>query len=336
MHALFRNVLEFLRIPKRQEKFASFFFYVSLSCIIALFILLSIFSIPHAYAAFPIIAQDTFHRNDQPYWGTASDQQQWQADAYNLYYFSIKGNKGQEQLPASDSNTYSAIIGPPVTDAEVVVSGYMDNSYYISSFGPVIRFRDASNFYKLFLGSGFQTGNLGQGPYLMLIKIVNGKKSLLSYVNYNAVLGTDYSLKFQVIGSQLSGKVWKTGTTEPNGWMVSATDTLLTSGCVGLRPLANNPSIMHFTSFIASGLVTNTPNLICTIPPPPTFTPTLTPTKAPVATNTPVPTLTPTKAPVATNTPIPTAQPTLPGGGGSSGGPMRSCPSGWYFVHHSI
>jgi hypothetical protein len=41
------------------------------------------------------VAEDTFQRADQPFWGTASDGQRWMGDAQISQSFSIAGGAGQ-------------------------------------------------------------------------------------------------------------------------------------------------------------------------------------------------------------------------------------------------
>ncbi len=66
------------------------------------------------------LAQDTFQRANQTHWGKASDNQTWGGDANNSNVFSISGNMGT----VSNGNTsYSAVLGPVSTDAQVLFSG---------------------------------------------------------------------------------------------------------------------------------------------------------------------------------------------------------------------
>ena len=45
--------------------------------------------------AVTILAQDSFKRADQVFWGTATDGRQWIGDANSIEVFSIVGNAGQ-------------------------------------------------------------------------------------------------------------------------------------------------------------------------------------------------------------------------------------------------
>jgi hypothetical protein len=42
------------------------------------------------------------------------------------------------------------------------------------------------------------------------------------------------------VGSTLTANVWASSGTEPSGWMITTTDTGLTSGYCGLRILVNS------------------------------------------------------------------------------------------------
>ena len=67
------------------------------------------------------LAQDTFQRPNQAHWGTASDGLTWGGDANTMSAFSIVNNSGQVSNTAT---TYSAILGPLATNAEVLFSWF--------------------------------------------------------------------------------------------------------------------------------------------------------------------------------------------------------------------
>ncbi|MBC7265227.1 MAG: right-handed parallel beta-helix repeat-containing protein [Chloroflexi bacterium] len=55
-----------------------------------------------------------------------------------------------------------------------------------------------------------------------------------SYIEPASFNVADTTVKFAVFGNTLVGKVWTTGTTEPDHWMIKATDTSYTSGVGGV------------------------------------------------------------------------------------------------------
>ncbi|HSW87687.1 MAG TPA: SdrD B-like domain-containing protein, partial [Candidatus Saccharimonadales bacterium] len=233
------------------------------SCII-LFAIVTLFLkkvfVTQTYAALTqqIVAQDTYTRANQTFWGTASDGQTYLGtDANLLNIFTINGNRGQVVGDGS-GNTYNAIFGPTVTDAQVIATGIMNTTYQDSNFGPTIRWNDTNNFYKVFIGSAdkpeFGWAYFTTGTYVLLIKRVGSTYTVLDYTPMTLNPGTSYTIKFEAIGSTLQGKAWQTGSAEPAAWMVSATDTSFTSGRVGLRTVDNNGAVARMSSFIAYSL----------------------------------------------------------------------------------
>ena len=181
------------------------------------------------------LAQDTFQRANQKYWGKASDGQTWSGDANSSSAFSISGNVGQI---SNGNNSYSAILGPVSTNAQVVFSGSISN-FSNMNFGSVLRWKDGNNWYKVYI----------DGSDLVLQKKVNGNTSILGQVSFSAKAGTSYTLRFSASGTTLSARVWQTNQTEPANWMVSATDSSFQSGYCGLRMLDQSGAIVTYTSF---------------------------------------------------------------------------------------
>ena len=209
----------------------------------------------------PIVAQDTFQRSNQPSWGTASDGNIWGADANNNTAFSISNNAGQ--VANGGSSALSATLGPAVTDAKVVFTGSI-SAFGNSNLGAVLRFTDTNNWYKAYI----------DGSNLVLQKKVNGAVSTLVCASFTASANTNYSLRFQVVGSNLSAKVWPTGTSEPSSWMVTATDSSFASGYSGLRMQTPSGVSATYTSFTAYTLISGTPTSSPTSTPTPTPSPT--------------------------------------------------------------
>jgi hypothetical protein len=191
-------------------------------------------------AAVPVpLAQDTFHRPDQPLWGTASDGHRWEQDAATLPDFSIAGQSGQIYRRAQGQSFYTAILGPIITDAEVIVRGTL-SQFNGSHIGAVLRWTDNNHYYKAYI----------DGNRLNILKRSSPRTNpVLAFIPFPAQANTSYTLRFRVIGATLQAKAWQTGSTEPAHWMVSAADTLFTSGRAGLRPLLNQYVTLQVTSF---------------------------------------------------------------------------------------
>jgi hypothetical protein len=184
------------------------------------------------------LGQDTFKRPNQAHWGIASDGQTWGGDANTNSVFSIVNNSGQV---SNATTSYSAVLGPVSTNAEVVFSGSL-SSYSNNNLGAVLRWTDTNNWYKAYI----------DGVNLVVQKKVAGTTTVLGTASFAATAGTSYTLRFRVVGSTLYARVWQTGTTEPAAWMVTVTDSTFASGYCGLRMLAQNSATASYTSFLAT------------------------------------------------------------------------------------
>jgi len=187
--------------------------------------------------ALSVLAQDTFQRADQRFWGTASDGLRWGADANSSPSFAIAGHRG---VIANGQSAFEATLGPQVSDADVVFSGVV--SRYgpgTSNMGALLRWSDANDWYKAYI----------DGAQLVLLKEVAGKITVLDNVAFPAQSGTAYTLRFRAVGPMLMAKVWQAGQTEPAAWMVSVTDTALTTGFGGVRVVILDGATAYITMF---------------------------------------------------------------------------------------
>lgn len=185
-----------------------------------------------------ILAQDTFKRANQIFWGTATDGRQWIGDANSIEVFSIAGSAGQIDHA---QGTFNAILGPATTNSEVVFSGIVnqfDQGGKVN-MGAVLRWTDANNWYKALI----------DGSKLQILRRVNGKTTSLGSVPFSAQGGTSYALRFRVVGAALFVKSWQSNQPEPNTWMLTVMDTMLLKGFGGLRFLMLNGSAIKVTSF---------------------------------------------------------------------------------------
>jgi hypothetical protein len=204
-----------------------------------------------------VLGTDTFQRANQSHWGTASDGQTWSGDANSQSAFSISGNAGL--VSNTGSTTYSAVLGPMASNAEVYATGSL-STFSNSNFGDVLRWTNGNNWYKGYIN----------GSSLIIQKKVAGTTTTLASVPFAAAAGTLYSIHFRVMGSTLTANAWAASGLEPGGWMVTASDSTLTTGFCGMRFLTQS-GVATVTSFMAdvpggSGTPTPTPT--------PTSTPT--------------------------------------------------------------
>ena len=187
-----------------------------------------------------ILAQDTFQRANQVSWGISSDRLAWGADAKSSQSFAIVNHTGQV---TNGNGVYDAIIGPVAVNSEVVFSGSLTN-YTSSSLGAVLRWKDANNLYKVFLGGG----------QLILLKKVAGVVTELKTVAFPVKDGASYTFRCRAVGQLLLAGVWPTGQVEPQTWMLTVTDKDLQSGYDGMRLVVQNGTTATITSFTETGL----------------------------------------------------------------------------------
>jgi streptogramin lyase len=218
------------------------------------------------------LATDTFQRAKQSHWGTASDGHTWGGDANSQNVFSISGNTGL--VSNTGSASYSAVLGPQATNAEVYATGSI-SSFSNSNFGDVLRWTNGNNWYKAYIN----------GSNLIIQKKVSGTTTTLVSAPFVATAGSSYTVHFRAVGSTLTANVWAASGSEPSGWMATASDSTLTSGYCGMRFLTQSgtATVTSFQANVLGGSGTSTP----------TPTPTSTPTPTPTSTSTPTPTPTP-------------------------------------------
>lgn len=185
-----------------------------------------------------ILAQDTFKRANQVFWGTATDGRQWTGDANSIEVFSMLGNAGQIDHA---QGTFNAILGPVTTNAEVVFSGAVNQfaTGATVNMGAVLRWTDDNNWYKALIN----------GSNLQILRCVNGKTTSLGSVPFSAQGGTSYTLRFRAVGAALFVKAWQSNQPELNAWMLTVMDTTLSKGSGGLRFLMQNGAAIKITSF---------------------------------------------------------------------------------------
>jgi hypothetical protein len=188
-----------------------------------------------------ILAQDTFQRADQTFWGTASDGQSWGGDANTLRAFSIAGASGQiVGSGGQNGQIYNALLGPASRNAEVVATASVNAFGPEVNFGVLLRWNDVNNWYKALI----------DGSQLVVIKHVNGVTTQLGAVSFPAAVGKAYTLHFQVIGATLFASAWPSGGSEPQQWMLVVSDISLMAGRGGVRVVIDNDTVIHVSSFL--------------------------------------------------------------------------------------
>ena len=132
------------------------------------------------------------------------------------------------------------MLGPAATDAEVYATDSI-TSFTSSNFGDVLRWTDGNDWYKAYI----------DGKNLVMQKKVAGITTTLATVPFAATAATLYTIHFRVVGSTLTANVWAASGTEPAGWMITVTDSSLTSGYCGMRFLTQSGTA-RITNFEAN------------------------------------------------------------------------------------
>lgn len=174
------------------------------------------------------LANDTFHRPDQPLWGAASDGLQWGGDVNISQDCTITSFKGQIARTASGISYYTGVLGSSFANGEVVASGAV-SQYNPSHFGAILRWIDNNHYYKAYI----------DGQQFHLIARNGNHAPSLQTVPFTTQANVPYTIRFRAFDSTLEARVWQTGTTEPTTWMVSGTDHTFHAGQGGLRPHLN-------------------------------------------------------------------------------------------------
>ncbi len=189
-----------------------------------------------------LLAQDTFHRQNQPRWGIASDGNPWEGDASTSNDFSILNQTGQIHRTAIGHSLYTARLGTAHADIEVKVTAMLD-SFTNSHIGAMVRYRDDNHYYKVIL----------DGNSLHFLKRIDPQHgpTIGQSLAYPAQPQTFYTIRFRVSGTTLQAKAWQANTAEPANWMITTNDNDPTfqTGNGGLRPQLDQNVTLNVSMF---------------------------------------------------------------------------------------
>ena len=184
------------------------------------------------------VAQDTFQRNDQTFWGNASDGQQWREEASQKSFFSIKNKTGQ--VVATENGAFNALLGPLRNNEDIVFTGSVSHFAQNVNIGAVVRWTDEGDWYKALI----------DGNNLLLIKHVHGVSTQIGSVAFPAQDNVAYSLHLRIVGTTLLASVWQSDQQEPKSWMLTAQDNSFATikGSGGLRFSVQVGTVVTITS----------------------------------------------------------------------------------------
>jgi len=218
------------------------------------------------------VASDTFGRTATGGWGTADTGGPWSVTG-GSGNFAVNSGSGAITVPAPGTgpSAYLGDLSLDGTDSVVTVSADKvanGGGMFASLAGRRV---GTNNDYR----AKVRVASNGDVT-LYLSRVVNGAETVLqqrtiSGLNYSA--GAQLQLRFAVAGtgpSSMGAKVWRTGTSEPAAWQLTATDStaiLQARGSAGLATYVsgsatNSPVVMRFDNLAVttgSGTVTGTP-----------------------------------------------------------------------------
>ena len=162
------------------------------------------------------LAADTFIRADQAGWGTSSDGNTWAHLVGNAGTLAIVSNEGTF---TGSTNPVRMVLGAGAA-VNLDLTVRVEATSTSDKFGLALRASQASSQvtdYRLDI----------TGPTtLTLIKTVSATNTTLANATIAAwSASTFYWMRFRIVGSNLMGKWWQDGSTEPGAWMIFASDT---------------------------------------------------------------------------------------------------------------
>jgi hypothetical protein len=170
-------------------------------------------------------ASDTFLRANQSGFGTASDGESWSTTGSGT--LSIASNEGVCVSTSSDTTTRLGSNTLADVDVRCRVAVNLSNDVcgvegrYSVSAGNVTA-------YKLV----WFTGTIN------LVKQVSGTNTIVNSASFVMTPGTFYQFHLRIQGATITGNIYADGSNEPAGWMVSTTDSSISSAG-GFALLAN-------------------------------------------------------------------------------------------------
>lgn len=187
------------------------------------------------------VVADSFVRADQALWGTSTNgdgtaNTAWAGDvSTDSTYASISSDVGKYQYPGALNSSRFGYLGSSQSGA---VDVYGSVAFASVTNGDVFRLiADATLDGKTHYAVKLDTTN----SVFRVEKDVNGSVILLQSVSFTYVKNTRYDVRLDVSGGTqtVAARIWVDGTVEPSTWAVSAADSALVSGYVGVAFMWN-------------------------------------------------------------------------------------------------
>jgi YD repeat-containing protein len=162
----------------------------------------------------------------------------WNADQWAVSSgVVLSGNQGT--MPATSvSVRATARAMPDVMDSEANFTYSLNSVTSPTSFRISLRSSGASKTTSNQMTTGYRLEITPSSTAVHIKKIVNSTVTDLGQFTYTQVLNTPQRVRFQVQGSTIRAKIWALGASEPSTWLLSVTDTEITTP--GVLQLANS------------------------------------------------------------------------------------------------
>ena len=210
------------------------------------------------------VAQDAFERTTSNGWGSATVGGAWSVTGAAGRY-TVASGTGRQTITAVGTTTYAALTG--ISATAVDLRGELAWSRTAAAgalYASVVPRRvDANNDYRCKV-----VVSASGAMQLSLVRRVGGAETnLMSRIvtGVTQAANQEYAVACRVVpsgtGTQVTGKLWRVGTTEPTGWLVTATDSaaaLQNPGSVGVSA--------YLSSAATAGMTLSVDDLIATDP----------------------------------------------------------------------
>lgn len=210
------------------------------------------------------IAEDAFGRTTSNGWGSATVGGAWSVTGTASRY-AVANGTGQQTITAVGTTTYAALTG--ISATAVDLRGELAWSRTSSAgalYASVVPRRvDANNDYRCKV-----VVNTAGAMQLSLVRRVGGAETTLTsrtVTGLTQAANQEYEFACRVVpsgtGTQVTGKLWRVGTTEPGTWLVTATDS---------AAALQNPGSVAVSAYLSSaataGMTLSVDDLVATDP----------------------------------------------------------------------
>jgi hypothetical protein len=174
--------------------------------------------------------------------------------------YNVSTGLGRITGSTTGTTRLAVLAAQQFTDVDVTATVSVSAVALTQSLLPMLvaRYTDTSNYYRAEVT--FNTGSTVDGRLRVVVGGVTTSLQFLSLsIPYSA--GVQVKCRFQVSGTTLRMKLWLASAVEPSGWQLSSTESVLTTGSIGVGYVVNvgNTNVNPEARF--DDLLLNTPQL---------------------------------------------------------------------------